>query len=84
MMIGKSYASCGCELKSGDEGVYVILSGEDCDAVDGFHPCTFHHWYCTPCAEKAKTWPEFLPSQEAADEWLTKASAEHRATKEKK
>lgn len=76
-----SIASCGHELKDGDEGEYVILSGEDCDAMDGFRPCTFHHHWCADCAAKAKTWPEYLPSPEAADEWLTSASREHRAKK---
>jgi len=76
--------NCGHTVENFDQTRYVIYGGEDCDAVEGFHPCTFHVVYCIPCADQAATWPAFLPNQEAADEWLSRASDEHYARKDKR
>lgn len=68
--VGSITASCGCKLTDGDEGREVNYSGESCDWLDGFKPCVHYAWYCTACADKARQWPEFLATHEAADAWL--------------
>lgn len=60
-------ASCGHEAT---ETETVRYHSEHCDAVEGFVPCVVYAEYCSICAIKARTWPEYLPTNEAADNWL--------------
>lgn len=70
-------ASCGHEVADYNDLQTVRYASEDCDAIDGFVPCVSYAEYCARCARKARRWPEFLANDEAADEWLTRAAAEH-------
>jgi hypothetical protein len=63
-------ANCGHSVDDYDELQTVRLSGEDCDAVEGFVPCVSYREFCRPCAERAASWPEFLPDEAAVDAWL--------------
>lgn len=75
-------ASCGCKLKDDEKTVYVISFEEDCDAMDGFHPCTSHSSYCPKCAAEWKERGLLFESEELADSWLDAASEANRRWKE--
>lgn len=73
---GSITASCGHVLTDGDEGREVRYSGETCDAVEGFKPCVHYAWFCTACADEARSWPEFLPDEAAAEAFFTTPDTE--------
>lgn len=54
---GSIRASCGCLLADGDEGEPVYHTDGVCTA-DGFQPGVTYAWFCTPCAERARSWPQ--------------------------
>ena len=54
-MQGSITASCGHVLKDNEDIVPVRYRGEDCDPVDGFHPCTFYASFCPTCAARWKS-----------------------------
>lgn len=65
--------SCGCWGEEGDEGTFVMLATEECDAIDGFYPTVAYHHVCKYCAEEWKTWPDYLPDKEAVNAfWRSK------------
>lgn len=69
-MVGKIIATCGHELVDDDDGTCVRLAGEECDAIDGFHKSVSYVTYCQLCAERAKSWPEYLPDEDAVDKYF--------------
>lgn len=67
---GSITASCGCKLADDDEGVGIKFGDYDCDPIDGFQKVIIYAHYCTPCAEKAKSWDTYFETEEQANEWL--------------
>jgi hypothetical protein len=78
-MNGSITASCGHKVEEVEDMVDVIYSGEDCDAVTGFHPCLFYASFCPACAEDWRNKGWLFASEEEADAWLTAESARARA-----
>lgn len=67
---GSITASCGCKIENFDDGEDIRYGSEDCDPIDGFHRVVVYAFYCKPCAARARTWPEFIETEEQADAWL--------------
>ena len=44
--------SCGCTTTGPIDGSDIYILGEDCDAVEGFHPSLSYHYMCQTCADK--------------------------------
>lgn len=66
--------TCGHQVDKLEDLEVVRLKTEDCDPYIGFCAAVFYAMYCKRCAEEAKTWDEYLASDEEADEWLSKCS----------
>lgn len=66
--MGTIKASCGHILGENETTVQVREGFEDCDVIHGFQPCVLYLTYCPRCAESAKSWKNYLPS-DVPDEW---------------
>jgi hypothetical protein len=65
-------------MEDGDDGVDVIYSGEDCDAVDGFRPVLYYAHFCEKCAAKWKDDGLLFDNQDDARAWLSSQSAKQK------
>jgi hypothetical protein len=67
---GRIIATCGHKVVNMDDIVDVRYRSEDCDAVEGFRPCVVYASYCKPCAEKLKSDPDYIGTDEDEEAWL--------------
>jgi hypothetical protein len=70
MTKGSITATCGHKLDRAEDGVDVRYGGYDCGAY-GYEKCVAYVVFCPTCAAEAKTWPEYIASDEDERRWFS-------------